>query len=96
MRDSKGRVTKRTLKDIVNSITTFAGGGIAGEDGLCNTQPYVLESMKTALNPDKSGDNISRTIRATPSQYFSNFLRDDSFGATGVLEIYDTNTRGNE
>ena len=47
VRDSKGRVTKRTLKDIVNSITTFAGGGIAGEDGLCNTQPYVLELYDT-------------------------------------------------
>ena len=52
--------------------------------------------MKEALNSDKSGDNICRTIRATPSQYFSNFFRDDSFGATGVLEIYDTNPRGNE
>ena len=48
VRDSKGRITKRTFKDVVNSITTFAGGGIAGEDGLCNTQPYILDIYETS------------------------------------------------
>lgn len=49
VRDRKGRITKRTFKDVVNSITTFAGGGIAAEDGLCNTQPYVLEIYETSI-----------------------------------------------
>ena len=47
VRDSKGRITKRTFKDVVNSITTFAGGGIAASDGLGNTQPYILEIYET-------------------------------------------------
>ena len=47
VRDSKGRITKRTFKDIANSITAFAGNGIADEDGLCNTQPYILEIYDT-------------------------------------------------
>lgn len=53
VRDSRGRVTKRTFKGVVNSITTFAGSGIAGEDGLCNTQPYFLEIYETDFSKSR-------------------------------------------
>ena len=43
-RDSKGKVQGHTFRDICNTITTFAGGGICNDDsGMSNTTPYVLE-----------------------------------------------------
>ena len=44
VRDRRGKVTKRTLNDICNAITTFCGGSsFDGGDGLAPTTPYVLE-----------------------------------------------------
>lgn len=44
VRDSHGAVTHRTFKgDVCNAVTTMVGCGHAGEDGLGNTTPYVLE-----------------------------------------------------
>lgn len=45
-RDEKGRVTDRHIKDISNAITSFAGRCRAGEDGLGNTTPYVIQVAK--------------------------------------------------
>lgn len=43
VRDSKGKVVKRPLKDICNAITSMCGGGhTSKEDGMGNTTPYVL------------------------------------------------------
>lgn len=42
VRDSKGKVVKRPLKDVCNAITSMCGRGIPGEDGLGNTTPYVF------------------------------------------------------
>ena len=56
VRDSNGRVTKRTVKDISNAITTFAGRGITGSDGLCSTKPYVLEIYGCCISPNFGED----------------------------------------
>ena len=42
VRDEKGRVLSRPVKQIANAVTSFCGGGYAGEDGLANTSPHVL------------------------------------------------------
>lgn len=50
VRDSKGRITKRTFKDVMNTITTLAGAkGFVDSDGLGNTSPYVLEIYETSI-----------------------------------------------
>lgn len=44
VRDSRVIVTRRTFRaDICNALTSMAGGGHYGEDGLGNTTPYVME-----------------------------------------------------
>ena len=47
VRDSKGKVIKRPLKDICNALTSMCGGGHIGEDGMGNTTPYVLISYES-------------------------------------------------
>lgn len=43
VRDKKGKVIKRPLKDICNAITSMSGGGYTNdESGMANTTPYVL------------------------------------------------------
>ena len=42
VRESKGKVVKRPLKDVCNAITSMCGRGHTGEDGMGNTTPYVL------------------------------------------------------
>lgn len=42
VRDSKGKVVKRPLKDISNAITSMCGRGHIEEDGMGNTTPYVF------------------------------------------------------
>ena len=42
VRDSKGKVVKRPLKDISNAITSKCGGGYSEDDGMANTTPYVF------------------------------------------------------
>ena len=50
VRDSKGRITKRTIKDVMNTITTLAGAkGFVDSDGLGNTSPYVLDIYETSI-----------------------------------------------
>ena len=47
--------------------------------------------MRAAFNPDNAGDSIFRTIKATQqNQSFANFMHTGSFGATGIIEIYET------
>lgn len=43
VRDSKGKVIDRPIKDSCNAITTMCAGGHTGEDGLGNTTPYAIE-----------------------------------------------------
>ena len=46
--------------------------------------------MKAEFNPDNAGDGIFRTIKATQqNQSFANFVHKGSFGATGIIEIYE-------
>lgn len=42
VRDGKGKVVKRPLKDISNAITSMCGRGHIEEDGMGNTTPYVF------------------------------------------------------
>ena len=46
VRDSKGKVVKRPLRDVCNTITTMCGGGHTAEDGMGGTTPYVLISYE--------------------------------------------------
>ena len=46
-RDSQGRVVKRPLNEICNTITSKCGRGYIGEDGMGNTTPYVLISYES-------------------------------------------------
>ena len=39
----KGEATRHPCKGVSNAITTFVGSGITGDDGLCNTQPYIVQ-----------------------------------------------------
>lgn len=41
VRDRKGKVIKRPLRDICNCITTMCGGGHIDTWGLGNTTPYI-------------------------------------------------------
>ena len=41
-RDSQGKVVKRPLKEICNSITSKCGREYTGDDGMGNTTPYVF------------------------------------------------------
>lgn len=43
-RDSKGVVLRYHLKPVVNTITSFSGGGKFKDEktGLSNTSPYIL------------------------------------------------------
>ena len=43
VRDKSGKVTKRTLNDICNAITSMVGGGHADADGLMSMTPQVME-----------------------------------------------------
>ena len=72
VRDSKGRITKRTVKDVSNTITTFVGRGITGSDGLCSTKPYVLEIYGCCIKPNFGEDQeLLEFIREyTPSECF--------------------------
>ena len=57
-------------------------------ESVCNR---VLWDMRAAFNPDSSGGGIFRTIKATQqNQSFANFMHTGSFGATGIIEIYET------
>ena len=50
-----------------------------------------MDMMRAAFNPDNAGDSIFRTIKATQqNQSFANFIHSGSFGATGIIEIYET------
>lgn len=42
VRDSKGKVVKRPLRDICNAITSMCGRGHTEDDGMGNTTPYVF------------------------------------------------------
>lgn len=42
VRDEHGGVLARPRKEIANAITTMAGGGHTGPDGLGNTTPHVV------------------------------------------------------
>ena len=41
-RDSQGKVVKRPLKDVCNTITSMCGGGHTADDGMGGTTPYVF------------------------------------------------------
>lgn len=49
VRDKKGVVIKRPLKDICNTITTFVSKNGYGGGSLSNTTPYVLEIQEIEL-----------------------------------------------
>ena len=60
-------------------------------ESVCNR---VLWDMRAAFNPDSSGGGIFRTIKATQqNQSFANFMHTGSFGATGIIEIYESSNR---
>lgn len=42
VRDSKGKVVKRPLRDVCNTITSMCGGGHTVDDGMGGTTPYVF------------------------------------------------------
>lgn len=55
-----------------------------------------MDMMRAAFNPDNAGEDIFRTIKATQqNQSFANFIHTGSFGATGIIEIYEINTFSN-
>ena len=60
-------------------------------ESVCNRD---LLDMRAAFNPDSSGWGIFRTIKATQqNQSFANFMHTGSFGATGIIEIYESSNR---
>lgn len=53
-RDSKGKVVKRNLKDICNTITSKCSGGYEdASDGLGNTTPLLLIEYENTGMCDK-------------------------------------------
>lgn len=51
--------------------------------------------MRVLFNPDASGEGIFRTIKAVQYKLaWANYIHTGSFGATAVIEIYESDIDG--